>query len=126
MSLLFRFVALGCCLVGLCLGIETSLAAQEVLPKPEAPFEGKIARTAKDSKPDFPKGIEAPKGAPNVLLIMTDDVGHDQQNVRSAFGRRQRGRPVRFGLVRLQADHTTELRRWRWEVPSVNRSGGAR
>ena len=29
----------------------------------------------KGSKPDFPKGVEAPKGAPNVLLILTDDVG---------------------------------------------------
>jgi arylsulfatase len=46
-----------------------------VLPRPEPPFQGKIGRTAAESKPDFPKAIEAPKGAPNVLLIMTDDVG---------------------------------------------------
>ena len=49
--------------------------AQEVLPKPQQPFSGKIGRTAKESKPDFPKPLEAPKGAPNVLLILTDDVG---------------------------------------------------
>jgi hypothetical protein len=36
---------------------------QEVLPRPEQPFGGKIERTAKDSTPDFPKGIEAPKRA---------------------------------------------------------------
>lgn len=30
---------------------------------------------AKDSSPDFPKEVHAPKGTPNVLLIMTDDVG---------------------------------------------------
>jgi arylsulfatase A-like enzyme len=54
-----------------------------VLPKPEAPFQGQIGRTAKQSKPDFPKGIEAPKGAPNVLLIMTDDVGF---GASSTFG----------------------------------------
>jgi arylsulfatase len=46
-----------------------------VLPRPEAPFNGRIGRTIKDSTPDFPKPVEAPKGAPNVLLIMTDDVG---------------------------------------------------
>src|SRR5258708_29275419 len=46
-----------------------------VLPIPEQPFQGKIGRTAKDSTPDFPKPLTAPKGAPNVLLIMTDDVG---------------------------------------------------
>jgi arylsulfatase len=49
--------------------------AQEVLPRPDQPFKGKIGRTAAESTPDFPKGIAAPKGAPNVLLIMTDDVG---------------------------------------------------
>src|SRR5262245_31078402 len=51
------------------------LGAQEILPRPQPPFKGKIAPTAKESTPDFPKGIEAPKGAPNVLLILTDDVG---------------------------------------------------
>jgi arylsulfatase len=55
--------------------IALSVGAQEVLPKPEQPFKGKIGRTAADSTPDFPKPLEAPKGAPNVLLIMTDDVG---------------------------------------------------
>ncbi len=49
--------------------------AQDVLPQPLSPFKGKIARTAKDSIPDFPKEVSAPKGAPNILLIMTDDVG---------------------------------------------------
>ena len=49
--------------------------AEEILPKPEPPFQGKIGRTVKDSTPDFPKGVEAPAGAPNVLLILTDDVG---------------------------------------------------
>jgi arylsulfatase len=46
-----------------------------ILPRPGQPFKGKIGRTAKDSTPDFPKPLAAPKGAPNVLLIMTDDVG---------------------------------------------------
>lgn len=50
-------------------------ATDPVLPRPEPPFAGKIERTVKGSTPDFPKGIEAPAGAPNVLLILTDDVG---------------------------------------------------
>jgi arylsulfatase len=54
-----------------------------VLPMPDPPFRGHIGRTAKDSTPDFPKGIEAPQGAPNVLLIMTDDVGF---GASSTFG----------------------------------------
>jgi arylsulfatase len=56
-------------------------SAQNVIPKPEPPFKGKIGRLVKDSKPDFPKGVEAPKGAPNVLLIMTDDVGFGASSV---------------------------------------------
>jgi len=58
-------------------------AQKEVLPKPEAPFKGKIGRTAKDSKPDFPKGVTAPAGAPNILMILTDDVGF---GASSTFG----------------------------------------
>src|SRR5262249_53075859 len=54
-----------------------------VLPRPEPPFQGKIGRTVKDSTPDFPKGVEAPAGAPNVLLILTDDVGF---GASSTFG----------------------------------------
>ena len=61
-----------------------SARAQEVvLPKPEPPFHGKIGRTVKDSTPDFPKSVEAPAGAPSVLLIMTDDVGF---GASSTFG----------------------------------------
>jgi arylsulfatase len=55
--------------------LAITASAQEILPRPEAPFGGRIARTAKDSKPDFPKEVQAPEGAPNILLIMTDDVG---------------------------------------------------
>jgi arylsulfatase len=62
---------------------EQAPGGSDVLPRPEQPFKGKIGRTAKESTPDFPKGIEAPKGAPNVLLIMTDDVGF---GASSTFG----------------------------------------
>lgn len=48
---------------------------RNVLPKPEPLFQGKIGRTVPESKPDFPKEVHAPSGAPNVLVIMTDDVG---------------------------------------------------
>jgi arylsulfatase A-like enzyme len=57
------------------LALTTVAYAQDVLPRPEAPFQGKMGRTIKDSKSDFPKAVAAPKGAPNVLLIVTDDVG---------------------------------------------------
>jgi len=45
------------------------------LPAPPPKFGGKIERNAVKSKPWWPPRIVPPKGAPNVLLIMTDDVG---------------------------------------------------
>ncbi len=54
-----------------------------VLPYPPPPFKGIIGRTTADSKSDFPQPVTAPKGAPNVLLILTDDVGF---GASSAFG----------------------------------------
>jgi len=56
---------------------------QEVLPKPQAPFNGHISLDAKKSEMDFPKAVTAPKGAPNVLLVMLDDVGF---GASSTFG----------------------------------------
>jgi arylsulfatase len=55
----------------------------DVLPRPELPFRGHVGRTAKDSTKDFPADVTAPKGAPNVLLILTDDVGF---GASSTFG----------------------------------------
>ena len=49
--------------------------AQNVLPRPVTDFNGKMGQTVATSTPDFPKQVQAPKGSPNVLLILTDDVG---------------------------------------------------
>jgi len=57
--------------------------AQEVLPPPPAPFKGSIGLSYNDSKPDFPQPLHAPKGAPNMLLILLDDVGY---GASSSFG----------------------------------------
>jgi len=61
----------------------TSVLAQEVLPRPEAKFQGTIGQTYKDSTPDKIPLIKAPAGAPNVLFIMIDDAGF---GVWSTFG----------------------------------------
>jgi len=55
----------------------------EQIPAPPQTFGGKIERTTKGSKPYWPARIEPRKGAPNVLLIMTDDSGF---GVPSTFG----------------------------------------
>ena len=53
------------------------------LPPPPQAFGGKIELTAPQSTPYWPARIVPPKGAPNVLLIMTDDAGY---GVPSTFG----------------------------------------
>lgn len=46
-----------------------------VLPAPDLPFGGEINLNALQSKTWWPPRIVPPKTAPNILLIMTDDVG---------------------------------------------------
>lgn len=53
------------------------------LPPPPQTFKGKIGKNVAQSTPYWPARIVPPKGAPNVLLIMTDDVGF---GAPSAFG----------------------------------------
>jgi arylsulfatase A-like enzyme len=47
----------------------------KVLPAPSPQFGGVINLNANQSKPWWSPRIVPPKGAPNILLIMTDDVG---------------------------------------------------
>lgn len=79
---------------GLCLMLQgTSLHAQTnqnknwpdrtSLPIQLAPFEGKIGETYQDSVPDWQEPVSAPEGAPNVVVILLDDVGFGQT---STFG----------------------------------------
>ncbi|WP_211596418.1 arylsulfatase [Paracoccus aestuariivivens] len=72
------------------IAISPPLAAQEakpwpdpstpsVLPRPDFRFEGNIGRSIADSDPaQFPQPVQAPDGAPNVVLILLDDAGYGQ------------------------------------------------
>lgn len=53
------------------------------LPQPDPAFKGTIAQTADLAKADYPMPLNAPEGAPNVLIILLDDVGFGQT---STFG----------------------------------------
>jgi len=61
----------------------TTTIQGDQLPPPPPKFGGKIGRTTADSRPYWPPRVEPPKGAPNILLIMTDDAGY---GVASTFG----------------------------------------
>jgi len=86
---LLETVALAAAISG-CIGLANPAFGQNmpaggsvILPVPEPPFGGVIGRKASQSKPDFPQAVTAPKGAPNILLILTDDVGF---GASSTFG----------------------------------------
>ena len=49
-----------------------------VLPIPQAPFEGVIERTFEGSQQDYPQPLSAPETAPNIVLILIDDLGFGQ------------------------------------------------
>ncbi|MCX5495749.1 arylsulfatase [Kaistia dalseonensis] len=53
----------------------TTTISGSQLPPPPPPFGGVIKEKASDSTPWWPPRVVPPKGAPNVLLIMTDDQG---------------------------------------------------
>jgi len=55
-------------------GATTTIDGKQI-PPPPPKFGGVIKETAPESKPWWPPRVVPPKGAPNVLLIMTDDVG---------------------------------------------------
>src|ERR1700736_1932203 len=59
-----------------------TLDGKQLPPEPPK-FGGVIKEDAKDSKPYWPPSVVPPKGAPNVLLIMTDDQGY---GVSGTFG----------------------------------------
>ena len=55
----------------------------DILPLPEPRFSGRIGNTYADSQADIISLPAAPKAAPNVLLVLLDDVGFGQT---STFG----------------------------------------
>src|SRR5258706_5985978 len=61
----------------------TSPPPENQLPAPPPPFGGIIKETLEGSKVWWPPRIVPPKGAPNIVLIMTDDQGY---GVSGTFG----------------------------------------
>jgi arylsulfatase len=78
----------------------TNANADEVLPRPEEPFAGKIGLTYKDSTPVKPQlkvpatfGIE---DAPNILIVLLDDVGFGQMGTFAVRFPRRRSTAFRY------------------------------
>jgi arylsulfatase A-like enzyme len=63
----------------------TEQTSRDVLPIPSQPYEGELPLDAKDPEATFPpiEQLRPPDGAPNVLIVLLDDVGFAAS---SAFG----------------------------------------
>lgn len=64
------------------LGSQHAVAG-ESLPKPLEPFTGKVDVSRDASVPAWPGSVKAPKGAPNIVLVLLDDTGF---SAASTFG----------------------------------------
>ncbi len=76
------------------------------------PFPGVIGRTQADSVPAWPVPMEAPEGAPNVLMIVLDDTGFAQIGCFGGLGGRIETPHIdrlAEGGLRFNNFHTTAL-----------------
>ena len=66
------------CMFSRCFGADT---ADHSLPKPAPIFHGKIDPNRDNSIPDWPGSATAAKGAPNIVVVLLDDVGFGAASV---------------------------------------------
>ncbi len=90
---------------------EQRHGGREVLPIPDRRYEGLITYDAKDPDTSFPEitPLRPPAGAPNVLVVLLDDVGF---GASSAFGgpcATPTAERLAAGGLRYNRFHTTAL-----------------
>ncbi|MFD7077891.1 arylsulfatase [Nocardioides sp. NPDC059952] len=80
------------------------------LPEPEWRFpNARITTYAADSEPDFPPTKEAPEGAPNILLVLLDDVGFGWPSVNGGLVRMPTAERIHAQGLFYNQFHTTAL-----------------
>jgi arylsulfatase len=93
----------------LLVGTVVTANTQDILPAPEKPIPAQVGRTWKDSKPGKIPSVRAPENAPNVVIVLLDDVGF---GAAGSFGgpvpTPTLDRLAKHGL-RYNAFHTTAL-----------------
>jgi arylsulfatase len=80
------------------------------LPEPEWSFpNAKIGMYATESQPDFPPVKQAPKGSPNILLVLLDDVGFGWPSASGGLVRMPTAEKLHKRGLLYNQFHTTAL-----------------
>ena len=84
---------------------------REVLPIPDQPYAGFIAYDAKDPDSKFPpiEPLRPPGGAPNVLVVLIDDVGFGASSVFGGPCQAPTAERIAKEGLRYTRFHTTAL-----------------
>jgi arylsulfatase len=100
---------IGVCIATTALTHASVSVAQQVLPQPAQDYKGKISEKASDSTPYFAPQSPAPKGAPNILLVMLDDVGFSAAETFGGAIHTPTLQALAGGGLRYNRFHTTAM-----------------
>lgn len=89
--------------------IASPVGAQTALPVPDPGFQGRIGSNLAESEPSPFERPRAPRNAPNIILIMTDDVGFGAADVFGGPVQTTAFRQVADQGVRFNRFHTTGI-----------------
>ena len=76
---------------------------------PAEDFQGSIGTTYRDSEPWWPPRVQAPAGAPNIVLLVLDDVGYAHLGCYGSDIRTPRIDALAAGGLRFTNFHTTAM-----------------
>ncbi len=90
---------------------ESKHVQREVLPIPDKPYAGFVAYDARDPSSKFPpiEPLRPPPGAPNVLVVLLDDVGFGASSVFGGPCQTPTAERLAAGGLRYTRFHTTAL-----------------
>ena len=91
-------------------GLALPAAAQEVLPFPPKPSGSMAGRTMQESTySPLPAASRLPKDAPNILIVLIDDVGPAQPTRTAARSTRRRWSRIAREGISYNRFHTTAM-----------------
>ena len=109
MTRLFTKTALLLSAAALSTSAVAQTASTQTTPGGVEGFSGKIGLTRAESTAAFPQAAQAPKGAPNVLIVLLDDVGFAATSAFGGAGRTPNIEDLAKEGVRYNRFHTTAI-----------------